>query len=93
LQSDKSMSFTPGCKTIELIGRFWRAPFHRQQLYVLNKYKKKLDMESKDNLIYTRVCHKDVNTMFSILFIFALGLEHKLLEDIIIACDDTAQTI
>lgn len=30
LQSAKSMSLTPGWRTIELMGRFWRAPFQRQ---------------------------------------------------------------
>ena len=35
LQSARSISFTAGSSTIELIGRFWRAPFHLQQPYVL----------------------------------------------------------
>ena len=36
LQSARIMSLTPGSSTIELIGRFCRAPFHRQQPYELS---------------------------------------------------------
>ena len=38
LQSARIMSFTPGSSTIELMGRFWRAPFHRQHPYVLHAH-------------------------------------------------------
>lgn len=37
LQSARTMSFTPGSSTMELIGRFWRAPFQRQHPYVLDR--------------------------------------------------------
>ena len=35
LQSARIISLTPGWRTMELIGRFWRAPFHRQIPYDL----------------------------------------------------------
>jgi len=37
LQSARSISLTDGSNTIELIGRFWRAPFHLQQPYELGQ--------------------------------------------------------
>jgi hypothetical protein len=38
-----------------------------------------------------RVCHENMHAVFRILFIFALGLQHEPLEDVIIPCDDAAR--
>jgi hypothetical protein len=35
-----------------------------------------------------RVCHENMHAVFRVLFIFALGVQHELLEDVIIPCDD-----
>jgi hypothetical protein len=39
-----------------------------------------------------RVTHKYMYAMFGISFIFALGLEDELLEDVVIPYDDTADS-
>jgi hypothetical protein len=38
-----------------------------------------------------RVCHENMHAVFRVLFIFALGLQHEPLEDVIIPCNDTAR--
>jgi len=40
-----------------------------------------------------RVTHEYMYAMFGILFVFALGLKDKLLEDVVIPCDDTADSM
>jgi hypothetical protein len=35
-----------------------------------------------------RVCHEKMQAVFRVFFIFALGIQHELLEDVIIPCDD-----
>jgi hypothetical protein len=40
-------------------------------------------MTRKGFEISARVCQEDMNTMFSILFIIALSLEHELLENVV----------
>jgi hypothetical protein len=39
-----------------------------------------------------RITHKYMYAMFGISFIFGLGLEDELLEDVVIPCDDTADS-
>ena len=75
LQSAKSMSLTPGWRTMELMGRFWRAPFQRQTPYVLKK-KRGDDERSFDriNRIYgLRISHIYMDTVLGIFFIFAFS--------------------
>jgi len=40
-----------------------------------------------------RVTHEYMYAMFGILFVFALGLKDELLEDVVIPCDDTADSM
>jgi len=91
LQSARSISLTPGSRTIELMGRFGRAPVHVQHPHVLNP--RVSDPTRKDGDQYLRVSHVDVNSVLGVLFIFAFCFENKLFQDVVITCDDAGSAI
>ncbi len=97
LQSARIMSFTPGSSTIELMGRFWRAPFHRQQPYVLQEWSAAAYADEevgqrgpgvRVRASYVRVGHEDVHAVLCVLLVVALRLEHEPLEDVVVPRDD-----
>ena len=83
---------TPGSRTIELIGRFWRAPVqvqHPQDLKLRLSDLTRKDTRTED----LRVGHVDVNFMLGVLFIIAFRLENELLQDVVITCDDATDAV
>jgi hypothetical protein len=48
--------------------------------------------EKSGNLFASRVCQEDMHTMFRILLVITLRLEHEPFEDIVVVCDNTAKT-
>lgn len=92
MQSARIMSFTPGSSTIELMGRFWRAPFQRQQPYVLDRYEAVCQRGRPDEATrdHVRVCHENVHAVFRVLLILTLCFQDKPLENVIVPGDNAA---
>jgi hypothetical protein len=57
---------------MELIGRFCRAPFQRQQLYVLRDKDQNYDKDLHTERIL-RVTQKYMDTVFSVFLVITLG--------------------
>lgn len=72
---------------MELMGRFWRAPFQRQQPYVLGNRMRFMCtlMENQSS----RVSHENVDAVFGIFLVLALRLEHKFLQNVIVTSNHT----
>lgn len=91
-QSARSMSLTPGSSTMELIGRFWRAPFQRQLPYLLNVRTDRISIKfhaaGSFLMCYARVRHENMYAMFGIFLVASFRFEHELLENTIVPRDD-----
>ncbi len=91
MQSTRIMSFTPGSSTIELMGRFWRAPFQRQHWLVLGRYETVCQRRPHEaTRHHVRVCHENVHAVFRILLVLMLGFQDEPLENLVVPGDDAA---
>jgi len=60
LQSARSISLTPGSRTIELMGRFWRAPVQVQHPQVLNLTLSDPTRKDADQILTCQPCRYEL---------------------------------